>query len=937
MTRAPAVTSDPARQQRSAARAVSKPYDASEREADRAADVVARGGSVRGWSFSAVPVSAPVQRQDDGKPKTDEEKKEEEEALAKTGEAVLETEAAKKVKEKVLDDPLVKKVKAAATSSAGLVAGGAAIAGGVGALAATGKELPFQPPAIPLDRITPGLSAQVTYKGPVNAPTDVGLSLTYKEQGPKAKGPKKTATELQREENARLAAEQAAFRRSLTYKPGSREAAEQKAQDEAIARLVAGRYGGLPGFGKPLIPLKGTAKEEAAAPVEEQKKQEDKPVQRAPDTAAPAGQATARVDAAPRLMSTATPGRPLEPAARRTMETRFGYDFSRVRIHDDAQAAWTARSIGASAFTVGESVVFGAGRYDPSSPAGQRLLAHELAHVVQQSSGGASLQRKAEPGVSSPHDAAERAAEEVADRVAAEVTYPDLADDPWPDSESGPEPTSTAGAEPTAPVQAAREGGPSTAPPGVASALASSDGGATVPAGPRRTLERAFGTSFAQVRLHRGQASDRMAGSIGARAFTWGNHVHLSASAAEPTTPAGLWLLAHELAHVQQQAGARGLIQRSRALYFSTHGRQGYFRYAERFHNDHGFPAPVRVSSVEEMLETLVRLPRPLESVRLVTHAVPSGVFLPLLRGGSTSLFERDLALQMQTALEGELATEHPTVRDQVMDLEHHVVPRGWTTSVYARVRQDRAGRDFLAANRFPDTVARGGDLETLLWWILDRVLVTAQRDTPGRRGRRPRMTHVLAGLTATRRAAAAGSLDRNVAVYRELARQHLLLRGIGRPASRDQRLRAATAAVAEFEQRVVASAAGLIDEQLQQGPQRFQVAQPSPRYESIQGALERGTYSNNVLFAKSAIPNAMPFEIRGCRIGQNMGWLEKFRDFWGLGAGATAKRPDVSAPDLRHVFGLRNRRSAEWLEGPRGRQIRGGTPEFDQHIVHAR
>jgi len=82
-----------------------------------------------------------------------------------------------------------------------------------------------------------------------------------------------------------------------------------------------------------------------------------------------------------------------------------------------------------------------------------------------------------------------------------------------------------------------------------------------------------------------------------------------------------------------------------------------------------------------------------------------------------------------------------------------------------------------------------------------------------------------------------------------------------------------------------------------------------------------------------------MPFEIRGCRIGQNAGWLETFRDFWGMGAGTTRRRPDVSAPDLRHIFGRRGRAraTAEWLQGRRGRAILGGTPEFDEHIVHAR
>ena len=68
------------------------------------------------------------------------------------------------------------------------------------------------------------------------------------------------------------------------------------------------------------------------------------------------------------------------------MESRFGRDFSQVRVHTDARAAQSARSVDALAYTVGRNVVFGDGQYAPHSIAGQRLLAHELTHVVQQSS-----------------------------------------------------------------------------------------------------------------------------------------------------------------------------------------------------------------------------------------------------------------------------------------------------------------------------------------------------------------------------------------------------------------------------------------------------------------------------------------------------------------------------------------------------------------------
>lgn len=80
-----------------------------------------------------------------------------------------------------------------------------------------------------------------------------------------------------------------------------------------------------------------------------------------------------------------TPGRPLDQATRAFMEPRFGRDFSGVRVHDDTEAAASAGAVNARAYTVGRDVVFGAGEYSPTEESGKRLLAHELAHAVQQS------------------------------------------------------------------------------------------------------------------------------------------------------------------------------------------------------------------------------------------------------------------------------------------------------------------------------------------------------------------------------------------------------------------------------------------------------------------------------------------------------------------------------------------------------------------------
>ena len=82
------------------------------------------------------------------------------------------------------------------------------------------------------------------------------------------------------------------------------------------------------------------------------------------------------------------PGLPLEPASRRYMEGRFDHDFRHVRVHTDSLAVTSARALGARAYTVGRDVIFGAHQYAPGTPAGRHLIAHELAHVVQQSSSG---------------------------------------------------------------------------------------------------------------------------------------------------------------------------------------------------------------------------------------------------------------------------------------------------------------------------------------------------------------------------------------------------------------------------------------------------------------------------------------------------------------------------------------------------------------------
>lgn len=95
-----------------------------------------------------------------------------------------------------------------------------------------------------------------------------------------------------------------------------------------------------------------------------------------------AGATTAARSVASTLHSS---GMPLDAPSREFFERRFGHDFGSVRVHADTEAAKSARAINALAYTLGQHVVFGRGQYSPDTARGRRLLAHEMAHVVQQS------------------------------------------------------------------------------------------------------------------------------------------------------------------------------------------------------------------------------------------------------------------------------------------------------------------------------------------------------------------------------------------------------------------------------------------------------------------------------------------------------------------------------------------------------------------------
>lgn len=119
-------------------------------------------------------------------------------------------------------------------------------------------------------------------------------------------------------------------------------------------------------------------------------------------------------------------GEKLDPATRNLMESRFAKDFGDVQVHTDAKAGESAEALGARAYTVGTDIVFGKGEYAPETNEGQKRIAHELAHVIQQKQSGSSNPSPVE-SLSSPQDGSEREAQGVSHTVARGQQAPTIA------------------------------------------------------------------------------------------------------------------------------------------------------------------------------------------------------------------------------------------------------------------------------------------------------------------------------------------------------------------------------------------------------------------------------------------------------------------------------------------------------------------------------
>ena len=118
-----------------------------------------------------------------------------------------------------------------------------------------------------------------------------------------------------------------------------------------------------------------------------------------------------------------SPGQPLEATSRVFFGTRFGHDFSQVRVHSDGTAAESARAVGALAYTVGNDIVFDSGQYAPQTTSGQRLLAHEMTHVLQQRVASSGRSTYSSLRIGAAGDAFEREAEMNAAAIAPAATH----------------------------------------------------------------------------------------------------------------------------------------------------------------------------------------------------------------------------------------------------------------------------------------------------------------------------------------------------------------------------------------------------------------------------------------------------------------------------------------------------------------------------------
>lgn len=391
---------------------VNQPGDAFEQEADRVANTVSSGGHIRGWSLastgadriqrdsntaSALPTAQPIRMT--GDPQDPTAPNNYGDMLGKLAEAFLQTSAGKTIVKYLTDQPIVQEAKDFVQTPQGVIVAGSTAVAAISGLAAAHKGLPIQIPAIPLDKVHPGLKMKIDVEGPLDRPTQGSLMFSFEGAPPKKRTGALTDKERFQAETARIAEDQQKFRAGMTTQSQgplvSPETQQQRADEQLAKKAELHRLSNIlqpgathkPGEFTPLVPgaqpqnLHMREPDLISSPdTAGKEKKEEIPVQRTAESAYYKEQ-----EAEPEVESViSSSGRPLDRETRRYMESRIGFDFSKVRIHTDSRAVASAKSLNARAYTVGNNVVFGSGRFAPNTTEGRRLLAHELTHTVQQ-------------------------------------------------------------------------------------------------------------------------------------------------------------------------------------------------------------------------------------------------------------------------------------------------------------------------------------------------------------------------------------------------------------------------------------------------------------------------------------------------------------------------------------------------------------------------
>jgi len=475
---------------------VGAPGDRLEAEADRAADAVVDGAPVRIGPASA----GTVRRQPPAAPPPAGGYSE---GLQKLGEAFLKTQVGKQLVEAAerLGSDFI------ATLPGKIITGTAAVAA-VAELAREHRALPAQPPVIPLDFVRPGLKAQLRVEGPIDHPTAASISFSIplgRLAAPPSAARPPSGSSAYRAETERMRTDLEKWR-PRTADDRAMDAYTQQQLQQATERLIPG-----------LRPRPA-----AATPPE--KKEEEGAIRRKAAQGSDGGSFAAPAAVEGVL---AAGGERLPQDVESRMSARFGRDFSGVRVHRDEPAAMSATAIGARAYTFGDHIAFGRGQYAPSRRDGQWLLAHELAHVAQQS------QLPAKSGMPAPSLAA----------------TPMQINRKFCDACEEYRETATLRAKRASSDNA---GGEQEAPAIVQDVLRSP--GRPLDPSIRTFMEPRFGRNFSDVRVHTEPEATASARTLGAAAYAVGSNIVFGAGHFQPNSPVGRRLLAHELAHVVRQS-----------------------------------------------------------------------------------------------------------------------------------------------------------------------------------------------------------------------------------------------------------------------------------------------------------------------------------------------------------------------------------------------